>query len=395
MVGACGGVGSTVALGLTALKKRLAPSTGLVTELPDFRHLDLVKPDQITVGGHEIRSESLLSAVRTMHSESRVFSPELIAKCAPALRATQRNIKPGIVHGSTRQILDLGDRKSVRAVATAAAAVDVIRRDLTGFRERHALDHVVVVNVASSEPPLKPHRSHNDYPQLAKAIKGKPRIVPASTLYALGSFAADCSYINFTPSAGARLPAVEQFARERDVLYAGRDGKTGETLLKSVLAPMFAMRHLNIQSWIGHNVLGNRDGEILSNPDVKASKIKSKDGLVSHIVGYSPDTRTSIEYVPSLKDWKIAWDFIHFSGFLDTTMSLQFIWSGSDSILAAPLIIDLVRLTEHEYASGRRGPMNHLGCFFKDPRRVTSHQYADQWRELVEHLRPTNPKIAP
>lgn len=394
MIGACGGVGSTVALGLTALRKRLIPSTGLVTALPEFDAVGLIDPGDITVGGHEIRSESLLSAVRSLHAESAVFRPDLITRCAPALRAMQRNIRAGIVQGSTPQIHHLADRKCVRTVQSAAAAVDVVRTDLTAFQRRHRLDHVVVVNVASSEPPLKKHPAHADYAALARAIKAKTKVVPSSTLYALGAFAAGCSYINFTPSAGARIKAVMEFARGRDVLFAGRDGKTGETLLKSVLAPMFAMRHLRLHSWVGHNVLGNRDGKILDNPDVKASKIASKDGLVARIVGYAPDTRTSIEYVPSLKDWKIAWDFIHFQGFLETKMSLQFVWSGSDSILAAPLVVDLVRLTAQEYASGRRGRMNHLGCFFKDPCGAVVHDYAEQWRMLLDHVRPPHAETA-
>ncbi len=387
MIGACGGVGSTVALGVAALRKRLAPTTGLVTELPAFASADLVDVGEIVIGGHEIRNQTLLSAVRAMHRDSNVFQATTIKACSAALGRMQRNIRPGIVVGSTRQIREMADTGCVRRVSSPATAIKAIRQDLSSFRDQHRLDHVVVVNVASSEPPLAHKPAHADYARLSRALKGTgTTILPTSALYALGAFAADCSYINFTPSVGTRVAAIEEFARDRDVLYSGRDGKTGETLLKSVLAPMFAMRNLTINSWIGHNILGNRDGQVLDNPQVKASKLRTKDGLLSRIVGYPPHTQTSIEYVPSLSDWKIAWDFVHFEGFLETKMNLQFVWTGSDSILAAPLVIDLVRLTAFEFAAGRRGRMDHLGCFFKDPEGGMDHDLSEQWRLLAAHL---------
>lgn len=387
MIGASGGIGATVALGLAALSRRLIKTTGLVTALAEFDSADLCDAGKLVVGGHEIRAQTLLESVRSIHAESKVIPREIIEKCAQALRRTQHNIRPGIILGAIRKIRSIADAACVRRADSPASAVRLVRNDLRAFRRQHRLDHVVVVNVASSEPPLKASPAHRSYSALAKAMNRKgSTVLPTSALYALGAFAADCSYVNFTPSAGVRIPAILEFAEQRDVLYMGRDGKTGETLLKSVLAPMFATRNLRLHSWIGHNVLGNRDGEILSDPAVKASKIRSKDRLVSRIVGYEPHTQTSIEYVPSLRDWKVAWDFIHFEGFLDTKMNVQFVWTGSDSMLAAPLIIDLVRLTALDYAAGRRGRMEHLACFFKDPQGVEEHEYFRQWQHLLEHV---------
>lgn len=387
MIGACGGVGGTVALGLAALAKKLVPQTGLVTGLPEFASVGLIGFDGIVVGGHEIRPETLLSSVTSLHNESKVIRPEVIERCAPALRAMQKNIKPGLVYGAIRQIEELADGKWVRRVSSPAAAVEAAAEDMASFRKRHRLTHVVVVNVASTEPPVVQKAGHQSYAKLSRELAKKGSdVLQTSSLYALAAMTADCSYINFTPSTGSRIEGIEEFARTRDVLWGGRDGKTGETLIKSVLAPMFALRHLKLHSWVGHNVLGNRDGEILSNPAVKASKIKSKDRLVSQIVGYAPQTRTSIEFIPSLKDWKIAWDLIHFEGFLETMMNMQFVWTGTDSILAAPLVIDLVRLTALEFMRGRRGRMEHLGCFFKDPEGAVEHGYVEQWQRLVAHV---------
>jgi myo-inositol-1-phosphate synthase len=164
----------------------------------------------------------------------------------------------------------------------------------------------------------------------------------------------------------------------------GRDGKTGETLVKSVLAPMFALRNLKVLSWVGQNILGNRDGAILRDPRTRQSKTAAKDRIVSRIVGGKPTTHVSIDYVPSLDDWKVAWDFIHFEGFLGTKMSMQFTWQGCDSMLAAPLIIDLARFAALAHARGKTGPLRHLAFFFKDPMEVAEHDLGTQWRRLIE-----------
>ena len=387
LIGAAGGIGGTVALGLAALAKGLAKTTGLVTALAEFGAVPWVEPRQIVLGGHEIRSETLLESVWAIHARSNVIPAETIEACASVVRRIQRNVRPGLTVGVIPNVCAMSDPLCVRRVKSAAEGVEAIAADLTAFRTVNRLAHVVVVNVASSEPPVEAQDAHASYKTLWKAMarKGEP-VVPASSIYAMGAFAADCSYINFTPSAGPRIPGILEFAAARDMLFMGRDGKTGETLLKSVLAPMFAMRNLRIHSWIGHNVLGNRDGEILNVPAVKLSKVRSKDPLVSQIVGYPADTRTSIEYVPSLSDWKVAWDYVHFEGFLNTKMNLQFVWTGSDSILAAPLVIDLVRLTALEHERGGRGSMPHLACFFKDPDGVKEQRFFAQWRMLVEHV---------
>lgn len=387
LIGACGGVGSAVALGIAALGKKGADSTGLVTALPEFNDVPLIDPGRIVVGGHEVRSTTLLEGVRRMRADSNVGDSHLLKTCEADLRRMQRDVCPGVVYGSSAQVRAMANTRCVRQVQSPAAAVATVRRDLDAFRRRRRLDHVVVVNVASTEPPIRSLAAHGSYDKLEAAMRRKgSRVLPASAIYALASLGADCSYINFTPSVGMGIRAIEEFAGRRGALFMGRDGKTGETLMKSVLAPMFAMRHLRVRSWVGHNILGNRDGEILNHPAVKASKLRSKDGVVSSVLGYPIDSRTSIEYLPSLADWKIAWDFIHFQGFLGTKMNLQFVWTGCDSMLAAPLVIDLVRLTALEHRRGRRGRMEHLACFFKEPDGVRQHSLFEQWKRLLDHV---------
>lgn len=408
-------MGSTVAMGLAAMAKgrALTPpvpqgereknkaTSGLVSALPPFANADLPDPAGIVLGGHELRDETLLQAVEDSHAHAGLFSRELINECKSILRQAQRNIRRGTAWGLQPEVSEaLGELPEGRD-ASPALAVDRLADDLRQFQRRHRLERVVVVNVASSEP-AAPKQLHNlSYDQLRKILTGKRRSrtavagrrlrpdsaqVPSSCLYALAAIDAGCPYINFTPSTGISLPAIRQHADQVGLPYMGNDGKTGETLVKSALAPMFAMRNLSVLSWVGQNILGNRDGAVLRNPRAQASKLRTKDGVISRIVGGSPMTQVSIDYVPSLDDWKVAWDFIHFEGFLGTKMSMQFTWQGCDSILAAPLIIDLARFTVLEARRGAAGPMPHLAFFFKEPMGVDVHDLAAQWAMLVGHV---------
>ena len=185
-----------------------------------------------------------------------------------------------------------------------------------------------------------------------------------------------------------------ELAQEKKAVTCGKDGKTGETLLKSVLAPMFALRNLNILSWVGHNIFGNRDGLVLDDPSNKSSKIRTKDQLIQNIVGYKPQTHVSIEYIESLDDWKTAWDHIHFKGFLGTKMILQFLWQGCDSILAAHLVLDLARLALLSQRRGESGIMKHTACFFKSPMGVEEHDFFKQFELLEEYAKLAEHTIA-
>jgi myo-inositol-1-phosphate synthase len=228
------------------------------------------------------------------------------------------------------------------------------------------------------------HRSWGD---LEAALKrGSATALPASSLYALAAIEEGCPFVNFTPSLGANLPALRERAIEKRVAIMGSDGKTGETLIRSVLAPMFRERQLQVLSWAGYNILGNRDGQVLASPSNRASKLEGKNSVISALVGAAPETTTSIEYISSLHDWKTAWDHIHFRGFLGVKMSLQFTWQGCDSILAAPLVIDLARLADLHAQLGLAGVMTHLACFFKSPMDVKEQGLSEQMQMLYRYI---------
>jgi myo-inositol-1-phosphate synthase len=383
MIGACGGVASTTALGLSALARGLTPTTGLVTALPRLAALDLDEPAAFVVGGHDVRQATFLSAVRELHGRSNVFDDRTLTACAPDLEEWAANLRPGVNFRPNSALAALADRPDVRAFPTPKAAIEQVQRDLRTFQQAHKLDQVVVVNAASTEPPFTPGDEHQSIDRLVPALEKPAAALPMSGLYAYAAIDAGFPYVNLTPSRGATLPALEELARRRNVPVAGQDLKTGETLLKSVLAPLFARRNLRVLSWVGHNILGNRDGLVLNDPENKASKVRSKDALLGELLGYKPQSLVSIEYVESLDDWKTAWDHIHFEGFLGTKMTLQFTWQGCDSLLAAPLVLDVARLALLAQRRGESGVMPHLACFFKSPVGVTEHDFGRQF-ELLE-----------
>ncbi|MBA4190820.1 MAG: myo-inositol-1-phosphate synthase [Planctomycetaceae bacterium] len=390
-IGACGGVASTSALGLSALARGLTPTTGLVTALPLFDKLELDEPASIVVGGHDIRQATFLSAVCEMRARANVFDERTIAACASDLEAWSNNLRPGVVYKPNSAITALADRADVRQARTPREAITQIQADLRAFKTSQNLDQLIVVNAASTEPPFEASAEQESLEKLLPALeRPAPAALPTSSIYAFAAMDAGFPYVNMTPSRGATLPALDELARKRGVPHAGQDLKTGETLVKSVLAPLFARRNLRVLSWVGHNILGNRDGQVLNDPENKASKLKSKDALLAEMLGYKPQSIVSIEYVESLDDWKTAWDHIHYEGFLGTKMTMQFTWQGCDSLLAAPLVIDLVRLTALAQRRSETGTMPHLACFFKSPIGVKEHDFGKQFAMLEEYTKTSH-----
>ena len=355
LIGAWGGVSTTVAVGLASLQQGLSEETGLVSALPQFSGLGLIDWDRLVIGGHEIRQSSYREAADELQRNARVFDSRTLDAIAPRLVEFDANVKPGTLINVGATIESLADEPAKGNLGESpATAIPRIIDDLAEFRQRNGLERVIVVNLASTEPPLDLAGVPESWEELAGLLKDADTSpVPASSIYAIAAIQAGCSFVNFTPSVGTNLPAVCELAEREKVLHVGRDGKTGETLLKSVLAPMFAARNLKVLSWVGHNIFGNLDGVVLNDPANKANKVRSKDHLLTDILGYRPQSLVSIEYIESMGDWKTAWDHIHFDGFLGTRMTLQFTWQGCDSLLAAPLVLDLVRFTEREQRRGR------------------------------------------
>ncbi len=384
LIGAWGGVATTAAAGLVAIQKKLQNETGLVSARPEFSDLDLADWSQFVIGGHEIRKTSYEAETNQLLKTSELFGEKLISEIVPELKIFDKNIRTGTLLNVGETIESLASSEAVKTKKESTQnTIERLKSDMQDFQKEHNLSQVIVINVSSTEPPLEnvPECDcWNDMEKLLNDQKESP--LPASSLYAIASMKAGFPFLNFTPSVGSNLPALNDLAEQNNVLHMGRDGKTGETLMKSILAPMFADRNLNVMSWVGHNIFGNMDGKVLDDPINKANKVHSKDHLLTEILGYKPQTLVSIEYIESMGDWKTAWDHIHFQGFMGTKMSLQFTWQGCDSILAAPLVLDLVRFTEREARRGTTGVMTFLSSFFKSPMGTEEPEFHSQYALL-------------
>ncbi len=388
LIGAKGGVATTVMTGLAALARGLVEPIGLITETKEFHSLNLIDWSDIVVGGHDIRNESLLDEARRMWTVSRAIPPGVLESVTPDLVDIETRLRPGTVLASGTSIQAIASLPESKVAKTPRSIIDQIRTDILDFAETNDVERVVVVNLASTEPPWSspiPDNFDELSPLLERASESSP--LPTSSLYAIAAFEANAAYINFTPSTGATPQALNSFAQQRGLPHAGCDGKTGETLLKSVLAPMFRDRHLNVMSWVGHNIFGNLDGKILDDPSNKAAKVKSKDHLLANLLPSTPQTLVSIEFIESLGDWKTAWDHIHFEGFLGTPMTMQFTWQGCDSILAAPLVIDLIRLVDRARLAGEAGSLPWLASFFKSPLNCHEQGFAAQMTMLHDWVK--------
>lgn len=374
LMGASGNVATTVAIGLAAMVSRLARPIGLLTESPACRGLRLVPLARIVLGGHEIARRAPLQTAQELFDQSGLFGADLLKAVAPALRQYGRRIRPGYDPNRSKQ-------------PSPASVIARIRRDIESFRRSQRLARVVVIHVASAEAEFDARKLPRDWTAFERMLtRRSASVLPSSALYAIAAIAAGAAYINFTPAVGADLPAIRAFAAQRGAAIMGSDAKTGESLLRSVLAPVFTDRCLDVRSWTGANLLGNRDGANLSDERIKAAKLRSKDAILTSLLMPRPETHTAIEFVASLHDWKTAWNHVHFAGFLGTLMTLQFTWQGCDSILAAPLVIDLARLADLHLRRGKSGVMTHLAAFFKAPMDTRDHHFHRQMAALHAYL---------
>jgi myo-inositol-1-phosphate synthase len=359
LVGGRGSVATTAIAGAAAVARGLAPPTGLVTLQPAFAEAGLPELDELVFGGHDV-IETPLSRRAAALVDGGVLPAGLPAAVADALAAADGEILAGITGRDARR--------------EPRACVDRLAADLRGFRARHGLAAVVVVNVASTEAPVEP--------PAGAALDELLGLLPPSSLYALAAIEAGCAFVDFTPSTGARVPALEVLAAARGVPLAGRDGKTGETLLKSALAPAFAARALRVRSWAGVNLLGGGDGATLADPLRAAAKLSSKGRCLEEILGYPVEAPVRIDNVADLGEWKTAWDHVGFEGFLGVRMRLQLTWEGCDSALAAPLVLDLARLAALALDRGEAGVVPELAFFFKDPAGTSEHALDRQYERL-------------
>ncbi len=386
LVGGRGAISTCVVYGWHGLTQGLVPKTGMVTAAEPLAGLPYRPLSDFVLGGAEVRAGDLGAPAAELVREN-VLPARLVAACSGEAAAYDARVAPGLLDGADVGLPDMLPEAARRGALDPRDQVAAVLEDLRRFQAEAQCERLVVVYLASTEAAHDPQADWESLEAFEAALD-RGRSQPASVLYAYAAFQAGAAFVNFTPNRGASPRALQELALERGLPHCGNDGKTGETLLKTALAPMFAHRALKVLSWAGYNMLGNRDGQVLSDPLHRESKVRNKDGVLRELLpGDDLHSHVSIDYVPSLGDWKTAMDFVHFEGFFGTKMSLQFTWAGSDSALAAPLVIDLVRLADLALSRGEVGLLAHTAAFFKSPLSGGTHDFHAQSAALASYAK--------
>ncbi len=355
VVGVGGAVGTTMAAGIELLKKGVIGLEGL--PLSGVNVDGLVDYTDIKIAGWDLFADDLAAAAES-HA---VLSDRQLA----AIRDELSMVRPWPAIGNERFLsLIEGDNK---IGGGHRAVIEKLRADLAGFKAE--CDSAVVINLASTEKlSHEGNDAFNDLDAFERALDEDSAEVSPAMLYAYAAIAEGVPYGNFTPSTAADISALIEFAEKQNVPIAGKDGKTGQTFIKTVLAPALKSRALHVDGWFSTNILGNRDGLALSNEESLASKIKTKQSVLDDILGYHvEDHIVDIRYYRPRGDDKEAWDNIDIRGFLGQRMQIKVNFLCKDSILAAPLAIEIARCLELAQKRGEAGIQEQLSVFFNLP----------------------------
>lgn len=356
VVGLGGAVGTTMAAGIELLKKGVVGTEGL-----PLAHLSiegLANYTDIVFAGWDLFGEHLAKAAE----EHDVLTHKLFVAAEDALR----KIKPWPAVGDPKFLSNIeGENKF--APISHRETIEKLRGNLREFIAE--CDSVVVINLASTEKlAIEGNEIFNSLAGFEKALDDNSPDISPAMLYAYAAMTKGIPYGNFTPSVAADVPAMIELAEVRKVPIAGKDGKTGQTFIKTVIAPALKSRALKIQGWFSTNILGNRDGLALSNEDSLASKVKTKSSVLEDILGYEvEDHLVDIRYYRPRGDNKEAWDNIDIVGFLGQPMQIKVNFLCRDSILAAPLAIEIARCLDLAARRGEFGIQEQLSVFFKLP----------------------------
>jgi len=291
----------------------------------------------------------------------------------------------------------LSPRRTMNA-SSLSEAVSLIRRNIHNLIESQKADRAVMVLLLSTETPSRDLPELREVKDLESAIRNNHPGISPTLLYTYSALLEGIPVINGTPNLALEIPAIVQLSELKRVCLAGKDLKTGQTFVKTALAPALRIRHLGVQGWFSTNILGNRDGEVLNHPEAFQAKEATKSKVLQKIL--DPDLypelyeriyhKVRIEYYPPRGDAKEGWDNVDLFGWLGYPMQLKINFLCRDSILAAPVVLDLVLLTDLAQRQGERGLLPWLSFFFKDPLCPQGvepeHDLFLQHRLLLQHL---------
>ena len=380
IVGLGGAVATTAVAGIEALKAGSNQLDGLplahlsVAGLADYK--DLV------FGGWDVNGNDLAAAAdeHGVLGKGDAASAEVLKTMTPWKAVASQKFCKNIVG------------RNMTAAKNHREAIDIIADDLRRFKEESGVDRVVVVNLASTESwPDLGAEALNSVEGFERGLDTDSEVIGPAMLYAYAAIASDCGYANFTPSVAADVPALMAFAKQRNVAVAGKDGKTGQTMMKTVIAPALKSRALHVDGWFSTNILGNRDGFALQDPNSLQSKLNTKGCVLEDMLGYPvEDHLVDIRYYRPRGDDKEAWDNIDVTGFLGQKMQIKINFLCKDSILAAPLAIEIARVVGLAGRRGDGGVQEQLSHFFKAPMmrngRKPEHAFHAQEAMLMDWL---------
>jgi len=404
VVGVGGAVSSTFIAGTLIARKGQGVPVGSITQLATMRlgkreenrfpkikdAVPLADMKDIVFGGWDIFEEDIYKASR--HAE--VLTVEDLDKVKDELSV----IKP------MKAVFDQDFVKRlhgtwVKSGATKWDLMEQVREDIRKFKADNNCDRIVMIWCGSTEVFTPLGEVHKTLANLEKGMKENHKDIAPSNIYAYAAVTEGVAYINGAPNLTVDIPAMWELAAQKQVPICGKDFKTGQTMLKTVLSPMFKTRMLGLSGWFSTNILGNRDGEVLDDPGSFKTKEESKLSVIDNIL--QPDLypelygnvyhKVRINYYPPRKDDKEGWDNIDLFGWLGYKMQMKVDFLCKDSILAAPLCLDLVLFTDLAQRAGMSGIQDWLSFYFKspmhEPSKIAEHDLFIQYVKLKNTLR--------
>ncbi len=391
-----GAVATTAIAGVEAVKRGLAKPIGSFTQLghlldengghgPAVRDvLPIVPFEDIVFGGWDPIPDNVYEAAL----RAKVLDKDLVNELKPQLE----QIKPMPAVFSKDWVRRL-DGPNVKK-GTKKQQADALIADIRGFLEKNKCARGVMIWTGSTEVYAEVGPAHLSIKAFETGLeKDDPTIAP-SMIYAYAAIKTGLAYLNGAPNLSADIPALRELAEIQGVPTGGKDFKTGQTLMKTTIAPMLHARLLGLQGWFSTNILGNRDGEVLDDAASFKTKEVSKLSVLETILDpekhpalYSDiKHKVTIHYYPPRGDNKEGWDAIDIVGWLGYPMQIKINFQCRDSILAAPLAIDLALLADLAQRAGEKGPQEWLSFFFKSPVTVPGHETIHDLFQQQSHL---------
>jgi len=375
-----GAVSTTVIAGVHAIRKKLAPPIGSLTELgtirlgkrtdarsPRIRELfDLPALDDIVFGGWDIFEEDCYAAART----AGVLEASLLG----AVRSDLEAVKPMPAVFDQQYVKRLAG-PNVKQGKTKKDLADQLIDDIRTFKRTHGCERLVLIWCGSTEVYMKESAAHQSIDAFERGLEQNDPSIPSSMIYAYAAIKEGLPYANAAPNLSADIPALLDLAATTKSPLAGKDLKTGQTLMKTIIAPGLKARLLGVAGWYSTNILGNRDGEVLDDPESFKTKEESKKSVLDYI--FQPHLYPGlydrlhhvvrINYYPPRGDNKEGWDNIDLVGWLGYPMQLKINFLCRDSILAAPIVLDTALFLDLAKRAGMSGIQEWLSFYFKSP----------------------------